>query len=793
MARLRLPPPVDPTIALATRGLFGSWRFRVWVGVSFAVTALLIQLPLFGVVGFELALVAAALGSLAGLDLGAALVRRAQATPARPIDRAVAPPRLVLALVGRALLAPLLVIAIPFAGAALHGLWAPTCDWRYGLEAYATLAVASTVLGAGGGVVVGLIVGRTRWIGALAPWLVAVGFVALGLYRFYSEPPVFSYSPLVGFFPGNLYDEDIRLGAALYWARLEQLATVLALLGAATVLLDAPSLRVRRRGRRHRPAFAALAAAAPAALIALALRYHAATLGYAIDAEDIWAELGGEHRTRHFVIHYANRPTIAEDIEVYAADHELRLAQVCKTLGVDVEQVGTIHSYVFASSEQKGRLMGARRVEMAKPWRREIYLTYEDFPHPSLRHEIAHVVAGTFGSPVFHVSARSVAFVPLLFNPGMIEGLAVAADWPGASRSLTPHQSMRAMEQLGFAPDARAVLGVRFLTLSSARSYTAAGSFMRFLLDRHGAAPLRKLYASGGDFEAAYGKSQRELVAAWREMLKTVTVPAADLEAARERFRQPGVFQRPCPHANAARLRRAAGHAAANRRRDAIAVLRSVCRDAPDEPSYQLELAEALAGGEPTELAEARAIYNRFAAGKGGAALAAAGLKSLADLDATAGDLDAVRGHVTAALALPLDDERRRPFEAIAAALDAPGLGGVFLRGYFFVPGGASLPWAMFAALSTRDGGLGWYLVGLRAAGRGDHTLAAWALDAAFARGLPSPRFVRNGARILAISAWRAGDRAGLATATRALEASDYETDRALAADWRERAAFTPP
>lgn len=788
---VRLPPPVDPSLAAALRALLRSWRMRIWLAVSAVVSAMLVQLPLFGVVGFELALVAAALGSLAGLDLGAALVREAQRTPARPLDRAAPPARLVLALAGRAPIAPLLVIALPFTAAALHGLWVPTCDWSYGLEAYAIMAVASAVLGAGGGVFLGLVTGRVPYLRRAAPWLVVLGFIVTGLWRFYSEPPVFSYNPLIGFFPGNLYDEDIRLDGALYWSRLEQLATVIALLAAATVVLDAPSLHVRLRGRRHRPAPIALAAGVPAALLALALRWHGASLGYAIDAEDIWAELGGTHRTAHFVIHFDKREDIAADIALYAADHELRLAQVCKTLGVDPAAVGTIHSYVFRDAEQKGRLMGARRVEMAKPWRREIYLTYEAFPHASLRHEIAHVVAGTFGSAGFHVSAKSIAGLPLLFNPGMIEGVAVAADWPGSSRSLTPHQSMRAMEQLGFAPRADEVLSAKFLTLSSARSYTAAGSFMRFLLERYGAGPLKRLYASGGDFGAAYGQSQAALAAQWREMLQGIEVPAADLEAARERFRQRGVFQRPCPHANAARLRRAARA----ERREAVKILRDVCRDAPEEPRYRMYLADRLLGGDasPAEQAEGREIYATFTRGDHGSVLAAEAHEDLANADGRAGDLPAARAHVEAALAIPVDDDRRRPLEALREAIDAPGLSGVFLRGYFFAPQADRMHWALFAALTGPRTGLPLYLLGLRAGDRDLSTLSAWSLAAAFARGLPTPRFDRFGARQLAVAAWRAQDRASLEVALGVLEKSEYEVDRALAADWRERAAFAMP
>src|ERR1700689_4551505 len=55
---------------------------------------------------------------------------------------------------------------------------------------------------------------------------------AAGLWRFYSEPPVFVYNAIIGYFPGSLYDETIHLGAALAWARLEQVVWVIAIVAA---------------------------------------------------------------------------------------------------------------------------------------------------------------------------------------------------------------------------------------------------------------------------------------------------------------------------------------------------------------------------------------------------------------------------------------------------------------------------------------------------------------------------------------------------------------------------------
>src|SRR5262249_20216597 len=191
----------------------------------------------------------------------------------------------------------------------------------------------------------------------------------------------------------------------------------------------------------------------------------------------------------------AEMPAIAED-------HELRWAQVARTFGV--APAGKIASFYFANAVEKARWIGSENAYIAKPWRHEIYLAHEEFPHGSLRHEIAHVVAGEFGDPVFHVSVAWWGWPPARFNVGLIEGAAVAADWPGTGR-LTPDDASRAMMDLGYLPPLATILAPGFFEFSTARSYTTAGSFCHFLLETRGAERFRRLYRSGGDFEAAYG------------------------------------------------------------------------------------------------------------------------------------------------------------------------------------------------------------------------------------------------------------------------------------------------
>src|SRR5262249_19045053 len=153
-----------------------------------------------------------------------------------------------------------------------------------------------------------------------------------------------------------------------------------------------------------------------------------------------------------------------------------------------------------------------------------------------------HAVASEFGDPWFGVSARRVLGIPALVSPGLIEGLAVAVDWPTSDGRLTPHQAVRAMQEMGVVPSIDALLSLDFLGVSFERSYTIAGSFLRFLLDRYGAARLRALYQSGGDFADAYGMSQDELEREWRAMLAGIALPPDVIEGTRERFRAGSVF-----------------------------------------------------------------------------------------------------------------------------------------------------------------------------------------------------------------------------------------------------------
>jgi len=779
-------------LAIITLWALFEWLGRVWswtlVGVIIGIVVGFI--PLFGVLGFELAVVTAGFAAVMGLDVGAALARELARMPAPGVTRAIGAGRMVR---GSSLAAAGLAIAIalvPAAICAVRGIWVPTCDWWFGVTTYAALPLASAALGAMFGHAIGIVVGPRRFVCAIVALLPVPLLVAAGLWRFYSEPPVFVYSPLIGYFPGNMYDENIQLHLPLLWSRLEQLAWVIAALAIVSLWLDAPRFRLARAPRPAGRRIGAVALAVVSLAAAIVLRLQSGSLGYAIDADDIADALGGRIDTEHFVIYYdASRHDIADEIDVIARDHEFRLAQVVARLGVAPDH--KLVSFYFASPAQKAELFGARHVEMAKPWRGEVYVDHLGFPQPALRHELAHAVAGEFGDPLFGVSAHRILGLPLLVSPGLVEGLAVAVDWPD-NAPLTPHEAVRALIEMDEKPSLRQLMGLSFFGVSSARGYTTAGSFVKFLLDTYGAAALREVYPDG-DFEHAYGMSLDELEVKWLAMIRTIELPKQAVEATRERFRGSGVFAKPCPHAIALRVDRARVAQGRGDHDAAVTLLRDVCSEAPGEPDHLLDLAKVLDEGGVIDQLEAARIWTDIAADTEHvtSSLRARALEGLARTAGASGDLAKTRAYLDEAAKLPLDVVERRQVVAEQLALDHTGPAGDALRNYFWGSTLDPAKWAALAAAMEPSFGYARYLNGLQREAARDWVGTAAELDSALSLGLPGIAFVRNAARKLAVAGYRTHDRERVERAIAALADPQMSAvDRALADDWHARLVF---
>jgi hypothetical protein len=452
----------------------GSTRAIIWGLLLASLALVLCFIPLFNLLSFEFSFVIGlvAVFGAAHLSIGAVGDARRNACDISS-----------MVLYARVTATALLTLVVPpLAIISLNALRVKLCDFWPGLAFYLLLPVLSVVCATAVGVAAGVVIRRFGWAMAAAVGVILAS-LGLSLYRFWVAPPVFAYDPFGGYFPGALYDDDVHVQAPLVWARVYHLMAVGAVLGLLELLTGRGELRLRSDRWRRRPLLLLTSAVA---LVATVVFYGLGpTLGYRHDATSIGRVLGGRYETDHFVIIYPLESEAARQLDLVVADHEFCYQELARTLGT--EPHGRITSFVFRSASQKRELMGAARVLIAKPWRNEIYLQYEYFPHPMLKHEIAHVFASSFGSSPLKLAVRWSGPLPII-DVGLVEGVAEAAAWQGSGR-LSMHQWARALDELRLAPSLHRVFGLGFLMESAPRSYTVAGSFCRFLLETYGAAP----------------------------------------------------------------------------------------------------------------------------------------------------------------------------------------------------------------------------------------------------------------------------------------------------------------
>ena len=677
------------------------------------------RVPLLDAPGWELGMVGAWLATALALPLGLAAWREEARRP-EPSPGAAA---------AGALAALTVLLGVLLATSAIRAAAGP-CRVLASAALFPLLAGPSAALGCAVAVVAA-VAARGRAAGAsLLHAAVVFGSLALTLRAVYVGPQAFALDPLLGWWPGPLYDEALRADACVVLAQVETLAWAVAIAGAAEALV--------RRARRTRPG----AVAGPALLVlaaagaAVGVRAAARAEGLAGDRATLRRALGGLRTGPICEVRFpAEKPAAWAD-EVLA-ECEFHAHDVAQALGLAGPPRVTV--YVHRSADEKRRLVGAAATDYTKPWLREIHVGDAPLPLPTLRHELVHAVASAVAPGPLGVPARA----GFLVSAGLVEGLAVALEVPRGE--WTVHQWTRAMRDEGLLPDVVALVGASgFFGAAPARAYTAAGSFLAFLRERRGPAAVTALYRTG-DFAASLGATDlaggrpnlgipdhlvggqplpspdalQVLVAEWQRFLDGVAVPPGLAAAARQRFQRGSLFVRRCAR-EAALLEVDASRAAAGGRPAEACTLWRREAALSESPAPLIAAAEALARAGDLDAA-GRALREAAAATpEADVAQARAVVAAEGDLAWRRGEPGAAAARWLAALAShPERAEERLLAVKFAAVLD-PGLAEA-ARPFLL---GEGDPGVALARLAASREPLAAYLVGRAAFSRGEPSAA---------------------------------------------------------------------
>jgi hypothetical protein len=346
-----------------------------------------------------------------------------------------------------------------------------------------------------------------------------------------------------------------------------------------------------------------------------------------------------------------------DDLRLISAELEFAYAELRTFFGFETSRPITI--WLHPDETTKKRLMGARRVRIAKPWQWAFHVHEPAIGQSVLVHEMAHVFSAEIADAPHHLSLYrgTVPHMPL------IEGLAEAATWK--TDRLDLHQWSAALHRIGVAPPLAELLApAGFYRRNARTAYTLCGSFARHYHDTHGPGALAAAYRAG-TFETA-DADLTTLIADWQTFLAAQPLPDHALAYAEARFDHPSIFGRACAHEIAA-LRNAAATATP---RDALPHIEAILRHQPDDIPARLAYADLLATLDRPS--EAQTIARALADDpRAGAIARAAARERLADLAALAGDRETARTLYAQVDAIAFERADLRRLTVKRAALDA--------------------------------------------------------------------------------------------------------------------------
>lgn len=494
--------------------IFASKGFIVSLLLIVCISLILTLFPLIGTLGFEFSVIIAFISAFISLFISAEFVNL-------DLKKRFTRDKRFSDIVYSILIVNLILLIFPLGVGLINSVLKGDCYIKEGLVFYGLIPIVTVFFSSSLGLLIGnLFPKKGFFLGSF----VLISTILFSLWKLYIDPPIFSYNPVFGFFPGPLYDEAIPITSTLFVYRM-----IVVLWG----LLFLSILGLIRSLRHNMIRMVNLLSVLILISTLVLLHLKDGELGIEYTRDYITRNfLTASIETEHFVIYYMPGTPESEHITLIAGDHEWRYHQLKDFLQVDTNTT-KIRSYIYPDAETRKRLIGAGDTTIANPIHREIHLVYDSFPNPVLKHELTHVMSSEFGMKLLRVSPKI----------GLIEGLAVAADW--SADKFTPHEWSKAMIKAKSALDIKGILGFGFWRAPPKKGYMLMGSFVRYLIDTYGIEKFKIVYRTGNF--SIYGKSLDELISDWKAFLDSIPIPENAPVLAKYRFSEPSIFQAVCP------------------------------------------------------------------------------------------------------------------------------------------------------------------------------------------------------------------------------------------------------
>lgn len=412
------------------------------------------------------------------------------------------------------LLVVLMFLSIPLIINLIHSFVTEFCSFSDGILFYLTITAPSILIGTSLAVFVIYLFKRFH---VLIFIIILFLIACLPFAEIYFYPQIYFYNPLLGFFPGTIYDEGLTVDLKLTAYRFFNVFFSIIIL----YLVTADKMYKRK--------FTNLMLILSLSVIFFFISPH---LGFSTTYSRLNKLLKEKVETSEFTIHF--HKSIPESEAKLLAVHAYYYSNLLEE-SVQVRLSQKMEIFLFNDSEQKKVYFGSGNADVAKPWLYQIYLSQDSWKK-TLKHEIAHIFSAEFGSTIFKLAGN--------FNPLLIEGFATSQD------PLKEYFSIDYLAALAYRQSDQSILTrilthTGFFSMNSLKAYVYAGSFSKFLIENYGIDKFR-LYYRSNDITNSYNKPLNFFINNFENYLSKTTIED-NIHAYYYYFGRQSITQKICP------------------------------------------------------------------------------------------------------------------------------------------------------------------------------------------------------------------------------------------------------
>ncbi|MBS4035521.1 MAG: hypothetical protein KGZ85_13705 [Ignavibacterium sp.] len=375
---------------------------------------------------------------------------------------------------------------------------------------------------------------------------------SIPVIEIYFNPQIYFYNPLIGNFPGSIYDEGMVVELKLVLYRLLN-----SIFFAAIVYMI---FKDKKRSHIIRNSSLII-------LVTAAFFFASPYLGFSTNYSKLSNLLPQKYTTEKFIFHLPSDLSEMESKQIL-----LHSEYYFRWLQNSIKETPSerIEIFLFESNDQKKEYFGSGTADVAKPWLYQVYLSRGSW-QSTLKHELGHIFSAEFGSTIFKLSGG--------LNPFLIEGFATSQD-PFRDELHIDYLSSLALFHYKELRINHLLKGFNFFASNSFLTYTYAGSFSKYLINNYSIDNYKKLY-SNLDFIKSYGLSSDSLIAEYNFFLESIS-----FEQNEHRFyyyfgRQ-SITQKTCPRYIGSLLRNGWEQVSKNKPEQAKNYFRSVLNMTPN-------------------------------------------------------------------------------------------------------------------------------------------------------------------------------------------------------------------